>query len=593
MKRSQGWLFIAGMLLAGAVASCRESGVVGARAEQSGGPNTAALVAAGQMVETRRVWERDLTGGSISPDGRLLLFVDGTGNLAVRDLSTGQNRVLTKNTGDWIDFANYTAVFSPDGTRVAYSWFADDHFTLRLIALAGGEPQTLLDNATKNIEVHHWSPDGLELLTVIEGQSPSSRLATVRIADRSVRTLKTFDTHAPLAAAYSPDGRFIAFDLPPDVASVNRDVFVMATDGRREAPLVRHAANDQFLGWAPGGAMVLFSSDRRGTPGVFAQTVSDGRAAGVPTLVKADMWKLAGPVGFDRAGRFFYRVQPEAAQIFTATVDLKAGRFTIPPASVGAAVAALRGIAWSPDGKYLSWVEDRPPSAKRNVVVMRSLETGERRELVTRMTQIGDLAWFPDGQALRARGEDERRRPGLYRVDVRSGSASLITVESGVTFAADGRTELVLTRGTGSTGDTLLLRRDGRSRELYRGAARVGPAVPSPDGTLVAFVEYEPRPTRISVVSTEGGQPRKLYEDATIGTASLQWGTDGRLMFFLQGETTQVVSVDSRTGDAVKFDAGMKTRFPRLAPDGQRLAFVGGTNRYETWVMDGLASSAR
>ena len=76
--------------------------------------------------------------GDISPDGRQLTFVDwSTGDLAIRDLDTGEDRRLT-NKGSWLEsseFAEYS-IISPDGASVAYAWRRDDGtYELRLVGI--------------------------------------------------------------------------------------------------------------------------------------------------------------------------------------------------------------------------------------------------------------------------------------------------------------------------------------------------------------------------------------------------------------------------------------------------------------------------
>jgi hypothetical protein len=82
-------------------------------------------------------------GGAPSPDGRYLTFTDWeTGDLAIRDLTTGTNRHLT-NTGGWVasgDFASQS-VPSPDGRQVAYAWFVEKESKNEL-RVAGTGPGT-------------------------------------------------------------------------------------------------------------------------------------------------------------------------------------------------------------------------------------------------------------------------------------------------------------------------------------------------------------------------------------------------------------------------------------------------------------------
>src|SRR5712691_3992072 len=69
-----------------------------ARAKLGGGPATK-----NAGIVTRQVWTGPNvdTYGSVSPDGRVLSFTDwSTGDLALHDLTTGQDRRLT-NKGTW------------------------------------------------------------------------------------------------------------------------------------------------------------------------------------------------------------------------------------------------------------------------------------------------------------------------------------------------------------------------------------------------------------------------------------------------------------------------------------------------------------
>ena len=59
----------------------------------------------------------------------------------------------------------------------------------------------------------------------------------------------------------SPDGRYIAYDFPQAEEGPERDIFLLASDGSREVPLVRHPAHEAGPMWTPDGSRVLFFSD--------------------------------------------------------------------------------------------------------------------------------------------------------------------------------------------------------------------------------------------------------------------------------------------------------------------------------------------
>ena len=114
----------------------------------------------------RQVWagpEVDILGAP-SPDGRYLSFVDWTtGDLAVRDLATGETRHLT-NKGSWMGSTAYAerSTVSPDSKQVAYTWFGDDFsHDLRIVGLDGSEPRVIYRNEEVDVvEPAAWSPDG-------------------------------------------------------------------------------------------------------------------------------------------------------------------------------------------------------------------------------------------------------------------------------------------------------------------------------------------------------------------------------------------------------------------------------------------------
>src|SRR5713101_884333 len=165
-----------------------------------------------EMV-TRRVWAGpDVNvGGSLSPNGRYLSYVDWTtGGLALRDLATGRVRHLT-NEGSSTEVGGSS--ISPDGKEVAYNWFNKDGFPeLRLVGSDGSAARVLYSNKQVFAWAGGWSPDGNYILTSFYTVPNTFQIALISVGDGSVRILKTLDWF-PTNAKFSPDGRYIAYDL--------------------------------------------------------------------------------------------------------------------------------------------------------------------------------------------------------------------------------------------------------------------------------------------------------------------------------------------------------------------------------------------
>jgi len=216
----------------------------------------------------------DIFGGP-SPDGRYLSYVDQkTGDPAIHELVTGKKRRLTHEASFKapMQFAFYSKI-SPDGKQIAYSWYnqlSDKNFyyDLRLIGIDGSSPRILYSNQDYEVYPAQWSSDGKNIAVRMYGRKDKKfRIAWVSVKDGSVHVLKISDIGQTLqdCVCHSPDDRYIAFDLPVKEDSGKYDIYLLATDGSGETPLIEHSANDKLLGWAPGGKEVIFISDRTGT----------------------------------------------------------------------------------------------------------------------------------------------------------------------------------------------------------------------------------------------------------------------------------------------------------------------------------------
>ncbi|MCH9035518.1 MAG: serine/threonine-protein kinase, partial [Planctomycetes bacterium] len=124
-----------------------------------------------QGIVTRQVWvpAKDIMGG-VSPDGRYISRVNwNTGNLAVHDLTTGENRDVTAE-GTWETPNKFcdVSIWSPDSRRIAYCWYDRGEGTsLRIVGLDGSKPRVLhIDPKSGYAWPRAWSHDGKHILAV-------------------------------------------------------------------------------------------------------------------------------------------------------------------------------------------------------------------------------------------------------------------------------------------------------------------------------------------------------------------------------------------------------------------------------------------
>jgi Tol biopolymer transport system component len=565
----------------------------------------------------RRLWtldEPDFYASTPSPDGRYVTEIDWwTGDLAVFDLNDGES-----------------SVFSPDGQRIAYTWWNEDNegYEVRIVGLDGSAEWVVLphpehahfgdDAADEDLEyvmVKDWSSDGEHLLALLwygnraGGVTQQTvKLGMISTQDGSVRVLKEMDWRSPQMAVFSPDDRYVAFDFPPDKESRDRDIFVLALDGGRESELLAGPGDDRLMGWAPDGSGILFYSDRELTQGIWYLPVSQGRAAGEPRLLKADVWGL-DPLGFSRDA-YYYGVTLEQPQIHTASVDFASGRFVAPPAPVeDPSEGRSESAAWSPDGRYLAYIHRRN-GERTSQLVIRTVAGDDKREIPLTLYRTDHIQWTADGQALMLQAR-EKGRLGFYRLDMTSGNAVRLGGEEeiegnirGGAFSADGKV-IYFTRQV-EKGLHHMVRMDLQSRSETVVASIPGdffriPSV-SPDGRTIAVsaMSFGEKGGRIFLVPVTGGEAVELYRtpaDADIEyLGNLSWSPDGHFILFVtpaEEEQDDGLWRIAATGGEPERVLTSKILLhlggpPKLHPDGRRLAFRSGQLKGEIWVMENV-----
>jgi Tol biopolymer transport system component len=559
-------------------------------------------------MTARRVWASggvDIQGAP-SPDGRYLSFTDwDTGDLAIRDLATGKNRRLT-NKGSWSESPEWAApsAFSPDGKQVAYVWWNKEGFyDLRLIGRDGSRPRVLYRKEELGWMQPDWSSDGKQILALLFGKDKTSQMALISVADGSARVLKTLPQSGYGEMRLSPDGRTVAYDYRAQADAPERDIFLIATDGSGEIPLVQHPANDFVLGWSPDGKSLLFASDRTGTTSAWLVPVSAGKPQGAPELVKQEMGALS-PLGFDRKGSLYYGVRAGIEEVYTATLDPATGKLLAPPQPVDPRLVGSKvSPAWSPDGRYLAYLSPEKQESPRigtRLVTIRSVTSGETRELSLRFDSIGQMNWSPDGRSFLVLGNDGEGRKGAFRIDAQTGASTPIPdakqFRRWVAWGLDGKS--IIYRAGRAIRERDL--ETGRETELYRGPEATGQSylTLSPDGRQLALSgqDYGTGAWALKVMPAAGGEPRELLRGVTKSLAdpvvSIAWMPDGHHLLFVREK--EVWQVPVAGGEPQRLGLAMEgLRELKIHPDGRRIAFTAGWRKFEVWVMENLFPTAQ
>jgi Tol biopolymer transport system component len=586
--------------------------------EEEVGRARARLAALGERdtaMRVRQVWagpDDDLLGAP-TRDGRYLTLQDwDSEDLAVRDLATGQKRRLThKDPG--FEFA-LMSLPSPDGQEVAYGWHNKDQFyDLRIVGMDGSNPRVLYASGQmKWVEPTDWSPDGKSILAVLQGRDKKNQIAQIAVKDGSARVLKAFDEQAPQRPRFSPDGRFVAYGLPQGPRAEGHDIFLLAVDGSREVPLVQNPANDVMFDWTPDGKRILFGSDRSGTTGAWWIPITDGQPRGTPELVRPDLGQDVRPMGFTQDGSYYYWVRTAMSEVYIAELDLASGRRLAEPSPATERYAGSNhSPEWSSDGRQLLFLSHRGPGVwGARAICVRDMESGEVREIPSKLERMVDPRWSPDGQSLFVIAQHPAGEFGPFRINLRTGDFERVDLKNpvgwGFAWSPDGKA-FFYHRGGNRTKTISIVTRDlatGREKELFTVAEpsnyRAGVAL-SRDGRQLAFAvrDAESQSNVLKVLPAEGGEARDVLRGVEMPfPGSVAWTPDGLNLVFTgkpspRGSKTELWRVPVQGGAPQKLDlAADDIRELCLHPDGRHIAFTAGKDRQEVWALSNFLPAA-
>ena len=408
----------------------------------------------------------------------------------------------------------------------------------------------------------------------------------------------------------SPDGRYLAYSRSTSREVPEKDIFLVAVDGSSETVLVQHAANDELVAWSPDGSRLLFNSDRSGQPGLWVQRVQDAEPAGEPQLLIANLDVGAG-MGITRDGTLHYAVGVSRSRMKIAELDMKTGRLLRQPVNATDRFVGSnsRGV-FSPDGETLAYVSARPGGTLKTIV-LRSLKTGEERDIPHEFRQIYLIQWQSDGGRLTVRGRDVGPAPwnGPLDVDVVTGQARRLT-------DMEGR-GLMLPAFT-PDGTQILHRNSSRSREsIYSYSVADGSvhALPgvfergvfslSPDGQRIAQTVRAPGRSQLNLEirlhRVANGDVDVLWttdESEPFGRVAT-WAPDGTALLLRKKEPQAgeymwrlwVVPVDGSAPVATElvYEPSPGVSPVDIHPDGTRIVYSEGDAYSQFWAVHNLA----
>lgn len=537
-----------------------------------------------------------------SPDGRYFAVTDWrTGNLGLRDISTGDIRPLTKSKSP-DDGRAVSAVFSPDGNQIAYTWLLNSGYELRTIDTRSGEDALLYrDPGLRSCDVDDWSPDGTRVLSHFYWPDYTNQMAVISVADHSALFPQAKGTYGGIM--FAPDSAHVIFSAPQAKGESESDIYEVPIQGGTAAILVQNPANDNIIGLSADGRRLIFTSDRKGLNGLWAVALSEGRSPGQPEELIHDFGR-ANPIGLTHGGALYYELSTSSEDVYTAEIDVVGGRLLSGPDNVVKRfTGSFRFPGWSPDGGRLSFMSVLDP--QRPVIGIYSRDTGKIRNVEVKLADFRRPQWDPSSEHIFVLGSDANGQRGIFRVDVNSGDATLAISEQSLGSGFEG--------AWSGDGRTLFNRFSNDSRGLFRmnivtGHRQVLFVPPagmdlrlenlalSPDERTLAFHLHQQASgtSWLMLVPAAGGPARELLtitKPEHFGFGSFAWSSDSQQVLAVRSrdDTSELWLVPVNGGQPRRVDFPSMQLFQlRMNPDGRTIAFRAGNPSGEVWVAENL-----
>ena len=474
---------------------------------------------------------------ALSPDGRMVTFIRGprsfrtSGQVYVKILPDGEPKQLTQD-----DLMKMSPVFSPDGSRIAYT--AEDtknEWDTWVVPVLGGKPRRWLPNASGLVWV---GKQNLLYSEKIRGsQGNHMKIVAAEESRAGAR-----DLYVPMpkgAMAHrsfpSPDGNWALVAEMTDRGVWTPCRLIPMDGSSRGRQVGPQGAACWFAAWSPDGKWMYLSSSADGAFHTWRQRFPESEALAGPEQI------TSGPTEEEGIA-----MSPDGRSFITA-VGLKQ-RSVWMRDSKGDRPISLEGYAYkpqfTPDGKRLLFAVLNGPSRGRRELWVAEMDSGLNEPLlpgfsISRRGLEADLGTpfdiSPDGRqaVVESVGGEGKNGFWLVRLDRRSPPRQIPNVEGdGPLFGTGG--EILFRSREGDYGFAYRVREDGTGLRKVSEHPIIETTAVSPGGKwLVVYARPNTEEAGATLaLPLGGGPPVQIY-----GTGILmKWSPDERLLFFLLPE---------------------------------------------------------